>query len=121
MNDPVAGAVRGIMFLSLLRFSLLEWQSRQGRFPVDGRCFWIFPSLCLLSGCSLNVVPSFPIFGAYFPAWMICALAGVFAAVGARVFCVYVGVDSFLSFRLFTYVSLGVLAALAVRLLVFGP
>ncbi|MFT9015412.1 MAG: YtcA family lipoprotein [Acetobacter sp.] len=81
----------------------------------------MLPVLCLLNGCSLNVAPSFPIVGAYFPAWMFCSLVGIAVAIGLRVVCVYNGIDSFLSFRLFTYVSLGVLAALAVWLVVFGP
>ncbi|GBQ99320.1 hypothetical protein GLI01_31700 [Gluconacetobacter liquefaciens] len=81
----------------------------------------LVPALGLLDGCSLDVAPSFPVVGAYFPAWMFCALVGIAVAIGARVLCLAVGIDDFLSFRLFTYVSLGVLAALAVWLAVFGP
>ena len=43
--------------------------------------------LCVLSasGCAARGAPSFSLFGAYFPAWMMCALIGIVAAVAARV------------------------------------
>lgn len=77
--------------------------------------------LLALSGCSQNHAPSFVLFGAYFPDWMLCGLIGIAVAVGLRVLFVLIGLDSFLSLRLFTYVSLGVMAALLVWLVWFGP
>ncbi|WP_254057894.1 YtcA family lipoprotein [Komagataeibacter saccharivorans] len=59
--------------------------------------------------------------GAYFPAWMVCGLTGVAVSLCLRVVFVLTGVDAILSFRLFTYVALGILAALAVWLVAFGP
>lgn len=81
-------------------------------------------SLCLpvaTTGCTLRGAPSFPVAGAYFPAWMICGLIGVATATGLRVVFLLTGIDALLSFRLFTYVALGVIAALLVWTLVFGP
>lgn len=72
-----------------------------------------------LGGCS--TAPSFPVVGAYFPGWMICALVGVVVAVGLRVLFVLIGVDAILNFRLFVYVSLGLIAAFSLWLAVFGP
>ncbi|MEJ5154060.1 YtcA family lipoprotein [Gluconobacter wancherniae] len=81
------------------------------------------PSVLLLvaGGCSLHGAPAFSIAGAYFPGWMICALIGVGVAVGLRVAFVLAGIDAVLSLRLFTYTSLGVMAALLSWLLCFGP
>lgn len=79
--------------------------------------------LCLVAtgGCSLRGAPSFPVVGAYFPDWMVCGLIGIGTAVGLRVVFLLTGLDALLSFRLFTYVALGVIAALTVWTLVFGP
>jgi len=41
----------------------------------------LLPLLC--SGCSL--APSVAVFGAFFPAWMVCAVLGIVLAVVARV------------------------------------
>jgi len=73
------------------------------------------------AGCSLRGAPSFPIAGAYFPDWMVCGLVGVATSIGLRVLFLLTGLDALLSFRLFTYVALGVIAALSVWTLVFGP
>ncbi|MFT8804057.1 MAG: YtcA family lipoprotein [Acetobacter aceti] len=78
-------------------------------------------SLLMLTGCSLRGAPSFPLVGAYFPAWMMCAIIGILAAVCFRVAFLALGIDAILRFRLFTYVSLGVLIALLVWALAFGP
>ena len=37
-----------------------------------------------LVGCSYLGAPSFNLFGAFFPAWMLCALIGIVAAVCAQ-------------------------------------
>lgn len=74
-----------------------------------------------LSGCGFNVAPSFPIVGAYFPSWMLCALIGVCSALCLRILFLLIGIDAWLSFRLFTYVSLGTIIALVFWLVVFGP
>lgn len=42
----------------------------------------LVPVTLLCSGCSL--APSVAIFGAFFPAWMVCALLGLVLAVVAR-------------------------------------
>ncbi|WP_082782273.1 YtcA family lipoprotein [Acetobacter senegalensis] len=75
----------------------------------------------LLSGCTAQSAPTFSIFGAYFPDWMLCGMIGVAVAVGLRVLFLISGIDSVLSLRLFTYVSLGIIAALLVWLIAFGP
>lgn len=73
-----------------------------------------------LSGCANQGAPSFALVGAYFPAWMICALIGIVAAIGARVGFVVSGLATVLPFQLFVCTSIGVCIALLVWLLWFG-
>lgn len=40
---------------------------------------------CMLPGCSTAQAPSFELFGAYFPAWMLCALIGIVGAASLGV------------------------------------
>ncbi|MBO1358997.1 hypothetical protein J2D73_04180 [Acetobacter sacchari] len=75
----------------------------------------------LLAGCSTDTAPSFSLAGAYFPDWMLCAMFGVASAVGLRVIFVVTKIDSILRFRLFTYSALGVIVALSIWLIWFGP
>lgn len=77
--------------------------------------------VAMLSACAPGGAPTFPLVGAYFPGWMMCGLIGIATAVGLRVAFVLTGIDAVLSFRLFTYVALGTIAALAVWVLAFGP
>ncbi|QEO16816.1 YtcA family lipoprotein [Acetobacter vaccinii] len=87
---------------------------------AGGRCA-ILPAFLLLGGCVSREAPSFPLCGAYFPAWMFCSLFGIGVALGLRALFLYIGLDAILSFRLFTYVALGLIAGLVLWLLVFGP
>lgn len=73
-----------------------------------------------LSGCTVHHAPFFSLVGAYFPSWMLCGIVGIATAVGLRVLFIANGLDALLSLRLFTYVSLGVIAALLVWLIWFG-
>ncbi len=74
-----------------------------------------------LSGCGLvRGAPSFPLFGAFFPGWMFCALLGIFAAIGARALFVATGWAEILPYQLFVCASLGLMFGLLVWLLWFG-
>ncbi|MDG6094747.1 hypothetical protein LOC54_06435 [Acetobacter sp. AN02] len=75
----------------------------------------------LLSGCGTDPAPSYPIIGAYFPSWMLCAIVGILAAIIFRVIFVITGLDGLLSFRFFTYVALGTIAGLLLWSAAFGP
>jgi len=67
-----------------------------------------------LGGCARHGAPSFVLFGAFFPAWMLCALIGIFGAIAARGIFVAVGLNSVLPYQLFVCSSVGfVVAALA--------
>jgi hypothetical protein len=65
-----------------------------------------------LSGCAQRGAPSLALFGAYFPAWMFCAIVGIVAAVGARIVFVASGLSDVLPFQLFVCVAIGACLAL---------
>jgi len=74
----------------------------------------------VLSGCADRGAPSFALAGAYFPAWMICALFGIIATIGARLGFVISGLATVLPYQLFVCTSIGVCVALLAWLLWFG-
>jgi hypothetical protein len=67
-----------------------------------------------LNGCAQRGAPSFALFGAYFPAWMLCAFLGIFASIGARAVFVATGLSNALPFQLFVCMAIGVCFALLV-------
>jgi YtcA family len=53
-------------------------------------CKRALASLALLcGGCSQ--APNIPLFGAYFPAWMLCALLGIVLAIAVRIASIATG------------------------------
>jgi hypothetical protein len=74
-------------------------------------------SLC---GCSDAGAPSFDIFGAFFPAWLLCAVLGIFIALGARIFFAARNLTDILPFQLSVCTSIGAIFALLFWLTCFG-
>lgn len=70
-----------------------------------------------LGGCSSGA-PSLVIFGAYFPAWLLSAMIGVFAALMARAVIVAWRLDA--PYLLFVCVSVGVMVGSLFWFLFFG-
>ncbi|GLK54334.1 hypothetical protein GCM10008170_03530 [Methylopila capsulata] len=68
----------------------------------------------MLAGCAHDGATSVPIFGAYFPLWLLSGIAGVVAAIVLRVVFVVVGLDAILLFRLSVYISIALLCGAAV-------
>ena len=68
----------------------------------------------LLSGCS--GAPSLTIAGAYFPAWLACAVIGVITTVIARGLMASTHLTTVIPFQLAVCSAIGVLVALAVWL-----
>jgi hypothetical protein len=64
--------------------------------------------------------PTLDLFGSYFPAWMLCAVIGVLAAVIIRRILVVVGIDEYVISPLLTYTGLAASATLLVWLVWFG-
>ena len=65
--------------------------------------------------------PSLVLFGAYFPAWMLCALVGVAAALVVRAVLILTGPDAVMGFRLFAYAAVAVIVAASAWLAWYGP
>ena len=60
------------------------------------------------------------LFGSYFPAWMLCAVLGIAAAVIIRRILAVAGINDYVVAPLLTYGGLAVTATLLVWLLWFG-
>jgi hypothetical protein len=73
-----------------------------------------------LGGCSSHPAPSVVLVGAYFPAWMLCAIIGIFGAITAAGIFVAAGLDSVLPFQLFVCSSVGLVVATLTWLTWFG-
>jgi len=80
----------------------------------------IFITSIALSGCSRHSAPSFVLFGAFFPAGMLCALIGIFGAFAARGIFVATGLNSVLPYQLFVCSSAGLSVATLSWLIWFG-
>lgn len=77
--------------------------------------------LCIcLSGCSGSGAPSFDLFGAFFPAWLLCGVIGVAGASLARAAFVGSGLANVLPYQLAICTAIGVIAAVLVWLVGFG-
>ena len=64
--------------------------------------------------------PSLDLLGSYFPAWMLCAAAGVVVAVVIRQVLIVVGVGEYVVAPLLTYVGLALSATWLIWLLMFA-
>jgi hypothetical protein len=71
-------------------------------------------------GCAAHGAPSFVLFGAYFPAWMLVALAGIVAGAAARAVMVATGLAELVAYPLLTCTSIGVTVAVVVWLIWFA-
>lgn len=73
-----------------------------------------------LAGCGGPASPSLPLFGAYFPSWLICGAIGVLGALAGRVLFIRLGVDEGLPLRSLVYICLALLVAFVAALLIYG-
>ncbi len=74
----------------------------------------------VLAGCISNNPPSVYAFGSYFPSWLLCAVIGIIGAVLVRLAFIRLGLDDELPFRLFIYVCVALIIAIATSLLFFS-
>jgi inner membrane protein involved in colicin E2 resistance len=63
--------------------------------------------------------PSFSLFGAFFPAWILCACAGILVAIGVRAIFVGTGWCRILPFQLFVCSAAGIMFGVLAWLVVF--
>jgi hypothetical protein len=64
--------------------------------------------------------PTLDLLGSYFPAWMLCAAAGVVAAVVVRQVLSVAGIGDYVVAPLLTYAGLALSATWLIWLLLFG-
>ena len=76
-------------------------------------------SVCL-GGCSATGAPSFDLFGAFFPAWLLCGVIGIASAGIARITFVSSGLANVLPYQLAVCTAIGVITAVLVWLFGFG-
>jgi hypothetical protein len=72
-----------------------------------------------LGGCREVGAPSFEFFGAFFPAWLLCSLAGIVGAAGARAALASPRLIGSVPYLLAVCTAVGVLIAVAMWLLLF--
>lgn len=66
-----------------------------------------------LQGCSSQAnPPSIPIFGSFFPAWIICAVGGVVLAMIVRAILIRTGIDEHLPLPPLVYLCLAISAGI---------
>ena len=75
-------------------------------------------AVLLLAGCSTS--PAQNLFGSFFPAWMLCATAGIVTAVVLSKALCTIGVGRYLIAPPLTYACIAVASTLLVWLLWFG-
>jgi hypothetical protein len=86
---------------------------RRSLIPVSG----MFAAL-LLTGCGR--APSFNILGSYFPAWLVCILAGIAAASILRVMLAKFHKEQFIRWTILVYPCLAAAIAFNLWLLLFS-
>ena len=74
-----------------------------------------------MGGCALRGAPSFVLFGAFFPAWMLIGGIGILAAIGTRIVLVATNLAELLPMQLAVSVSAGLVVAILAWLLWFAP
>lgn len=73
-----------------------------------------------LGGCARGGAPSFYMFGALFPAWLLCGVIGIFGAGIARAAFVGTGLAPLFPYQLFVCTAIGIISAVLVWLVFFG-
>ena len=102
----------------MTRISLSSEMSTRLRTQPGGALLWLAP-VCL-GGCSATGAPSFDLFGAFFPAWLLCSVIGIAGAGIARIAFVNSGLANVLPYQLAVCTAIGVITAVLVWLFGFG-
>lgn len=77
---------------------------------IRARRFWLLAGVPVLSGCAS--APSISILGAFFPAWMLCIIAGIVLTLALRGLLSAVGLDEHIGPRGVIYPAAVVLLTL---------
>ncbi|MCT8972959.1 YtcA family lipoprotein [Microbaculum marinisediminis] len=94
--------------------------------PAPGfsiRTMWVAPvvgGLLLAPDRAVGAAPSIPMFGSFFPAWLLCVIGGVLLTVLLRAVFVLIGLDDILKWRVPVYMTMAVGLNFVLSLVVFG-
>jgi YtcA family len=91
-----------------------------GRTETILRTAFLLIGSIVLSACDLRGAPSYSIFGAHFPAWLLCSAIGILGSVGLRAVVVASGLEDAIPLRLLVYVGFATAVALWLWLSLFG-
>jgi uncharacterized MAPEG superfamily protein len=69
-----------------------------------------------LAGCGPAHAPSFYMIGSYFPAWLLCAVAGIIGATLVRVLFIKISLDDILPLRSLVYTCIAFMIAMIIGL-----
>jgi len=84
---------------------------------IPGLCGYLL-GVCIVTGCGR--APSFNILGSFFPAWLLCMVAGVVLAAIVNRVLVHYKLDSMLAWTILVYPSLAAFFAFTLWLLFFS-
>ncbi|MPV69125.1 hypothetical protein [Burkholderia sp. BE17] len=74
-----------------------------------------------LAGCASHGAPSYVLFGAYFPLWLVSAIVGIVGAIGAHRVFVATGWAATVPYQLAVCTAIGLVIAVIVWLTGTGP
>lgn len=74
----------------------------------------------LLATPAFSAAPTVPMFGSFFPSWLICLVTGVIATVVLRGIFILVGLDDILRWRVPTYMSMALGLTFLLSFMIFG-
>ena len=80
----------------------------------------LLPMLLLIGGCDLRGAPSYSLFGAFFPAWLLCAVIGLFGSLLFRMIVISSGLEEAMPLKLLVYTAFAAGLALWLWLTLFG-
>jgi len=81
-------------------------------------CLCAIAATVALGGCEQRV-PSINLLGAFFPAWMLCILAGIALTILARQFLTATGLDPWIGPRVLIYPALALVFMLVTWIVFF--
>ena len=111
--DRVSGRSNGSSLAAESGTSIRRHRHRRG--PLG---LWRVAVALPVAACSYS--PTMDLLGSYFPAWMLCAVIGIVAAVIIRQILAVAGINDYIVAPLLTYAALAVSATLLAWLLWFG-
>ncbi|MGD9888180.1 MAG: YtcA family lipoprotein [Halothiobacillaceae bacterium] len=82
--------------------------------------WFVLVSPLALVGCGLTSSPMVPLYGAYFPAWLLSAALGIIASILVRMVFIRLGVDEGIPLRTLVYIALACLVAFLLAGTLFG-